>query len=101
LGGGFVCGVGVFIVGGGVRSGRGPVGVAWGPATGRRYGTGEQIEWSEEMIDVEPPGERRTLLYYNKLAETLAGRAELFVTPESVRRQIETIERARHQTGFL
>ncbi|WP_165368335.1 Gfo/Idh/MocA family protein [Phytoactinopolyspora endophytica] len=72
-----------------------------GPAADRRYGTGEQIDWHEQTIEVEPPGGQRTALYYQRLAATLRDGAELFVTPESVRRQIEIIERAREQTGLL
>ncbi|NEE01728.1 Gfo/Idh/MocA family protein [Phytoactinopolyspora halotolerans] len=72
-----------------------------GPAAGRAYGTGEQIAWQEETIQVDPPGGRRTVLYYQHLAATLRDGAELFVTPDSVRRQIEVIERAREQTGML
>ncbi|NDL60131.1 Gfo/Idh/MocA family protein [Phytoactinopolyspora mesophila] len=71
-----------------------------GVAAGRRYGSDEQIDWSEEVIDVEPAGGDRTLHFYRHLAETLRDGAELFVTPESVRRQIEIMERAREQTGF-
>jgi predicted dehydrogenase len=72
-----------------------------GAAAGRRYGTDEQIEWHEETIPVDPPGGQRTILYYRRLAETLRRGADLFVTPQSVRRQIDVIERARQQTGFL
>jgi scyllo-inositol 2-dehydrogenase (NADP+) len=71
-----------------------------GVAAGRRYGSDEQIAWSEEVIDLAPPNGERTLHYYRRLAETLRDGAELFVTPQSVRRQIEIMERAREQTGF-
>lgn len=71
-----------------------------GMAPERRYGTGEQIDWQEETIDVDPPGEQRTVQYYERLAMTLRDDAELFVTPASVRRQIELMERAREQSRY-
>ncbi|NED95717.1 Gfo/Idh/MocA family oxidoreductase [Phytoactinopolyspora alkaliphila] len=67
---------------------------------GRQYGTGEQIDWHEETIDLEPPSGERTVLYYRRLAETLQDGADVFVTPQSVRRQIALMEQARQQTGF-
>lgn len=72
-----------------------------GPAAGRQYGTGETIEWQEETVDVAAPSQERTLHYYRHLHATLRDGADLFVTPESVRRQIDVIARARQQTGFL
>ncbi len=70
-----------------------------GPAPERRYGTGEQIEWHEEVL--RPEQERSpALLFYDHLWGTLREGAPVFVTPESVREQIEIIERAREQTGF-
>ncbi|AYY14001.1 gfo/Idh/MocA family oxidoreductase [Actinobacteria bacterium YIM 96077] len=71
-----------------------------GMAPGRRYGTGEQIDWQEETTVLDPPTEARTLHYYERLAATLRDGAELFVTPGSVRRQIELMERARARAGF-
>jgi scyllo-inositol 2-dehydrogenase (NADP+) len=71
-----------------------------GVAPGRQYGTGEEITWFEETIEVAPPGGERTLQYYQRLADTLRDGADVFVTPESVRRQITLLERAREQTGF-
>lgn len=72
-----------------------------GPAAGRMYGTGENVEWREETIQVPAPSQQRTLDYYEHLYATLREGAELFVTPESVRRQIEIIAQARQQTGYL
>lgn len=70
-------------------------------AAGRRYGTGETIEWQEDTIQVASAGQERTLRYYEHLYATLREGAELFVTPASVRRQIDVIDRARQQTGYL
>lgn len=78
-----------------------PLDVNPGMAPGRRYGTGEKIAWQEETIDLDPPGEARTLQYYDRLAATLRDGADLFVTPESVRRRIALMDQARAQTGFL
>lgn len=72
-----------------------------GAVPGRVYGTGERIDWQEETITPEPPGDERTVLFYQHLARTLRDGADLYVTPVSVRRQIEIIERARLQAGFL
>ncbi|WP_166349614.1 Gfo/Idh/MocA family protein [Phytoactinopolyspora limicola] len=71
-----------------------------GIAAGRKYGTGEQIDWQEETIELAAPGPERTLRYYERLAATLRDGADLYVTPASVRRQIELMERARTQAGF-
>lgn len=71
-----------------------------GAVPGRRYGLDEHIEWHTETIPVEPPGPQRTVRYYHALARTLRHGAELHVTPASIRRQIDTMERTRHQTGF-
>lgn len=77
-----------------------PLEVNEGMAPGRKYGTGEQIDWQEETTVLEAPSDLRTVQYYERLAETLRDGADLFVTPASVRRQIELMERARAQTGF-
>ena len=71
-----------------------------GPAAGRQYGTGEKIEWHEEELDlVTRPGQ--AIQYYDALYETLVNGAPLAVTPESIRRQIEVIDRARRAANFL
>lgn len=66
---------------------------------GRKYGNGETYEWQTETIDVPPPNQR-TQTYYGKLYATLREGAELFVTPSSVRRVSEIVDRARKQTNF-
>ncbi len=70
-----------------------------GPAAGRRYGTGEAIAWREETLR---PAQARSpaLLFYDKLRATIREGAPLFVTAQSIRRQIAIIERAREQAGF-
>jgi predicted dehydrogenase len=71
----------------------GPLALDEGPAAGRRYGTGEQITWQEETL--RPQQERPpAMLFYDRLARTLRENAPLFVTPRSIRPQIEIIERA-------
>lgn len=70
-----------------------------GPAAGRRYGTGETIEWHEETLtpkNEEPP----VKLFYDSMYETIVNGAPLFVTPESIRRQIDVIARAREFAKF-
>lgn len=76
-----------------------PVTASEGPAAGRSYGTPERLDWHEETLR---PKQERTpyALFYDRLADTLRAGAPLFVTPESVRRQIEIIERAREATGL-
>lgn len=66
-----------------------------GAAPQRQYGTDERIDWREETVAVDDAVETSGRAYYERLARTLRHGAELFVTPESVRRQIDVIERAR------
>lgn len=72
-----------------------------GAAAGRKYGTGEVIDWQEETLDFSGEKRSQALKFYDKLDATLTGGADLFVTPQSSQRQIELIERARKQTGYL
>ncbi|HIT73951.1 MAG TPA: Gfo/Idh/MocA family oxidoreductase [Candidatus Avipropionibacterium avicola] len=66
---------------------------------GRAYGNGETYEWQTETIDVPSPNQR-TQGYYSKLYDTIRNGAELFVTPASVRRVAEVVDRARAQSNF-
>lgn len=66
---------------------------------GRAYGNGETYEWETETIEVPPPTQR-TQTYYGKLYETLRNGAELFVTPQSVRRVSALVDQARKQSNF-
>jgi scyllo-inositol 2-dehydrogenase (NADP+) len=70
-----------------------------GPAPGRKYGTGENIEWQEETLR---PSQTRSsaLQFYDRLRSTIREDTPVLVTPQSVRRQIEIIEQAREKTGF-
>ncbi|WP_162606544.1 Gfo/Idh/MocA family protein [Jiangella asiatica] len=72
-----------------------------GAAPERAYPSPETITWQEETIQTPPGSGLRTLLYYQHLARTLRDGEDLFVTPKSVRRQIDIIERARQRTGLL
>jgi scyllo-inositol 2-dehydrogenase (NADP+) len=77
-----------------------PLTVDEGPAAGRRYQRPEDLPWQEEVV--RPVQERSpTLLFYDDLEATLRRGAPVAVTPASVRRQIELIERARWLTGLL
>ncbi|MGH3490758.1 MAG: Gfo/Idh/MocA family protein [Actinopolymorphaceae bacterium] len=71
-----------------------------GPAVGRRYGTGEEISWQQEVRTLGRTPRSAALRYYDKLESTLRHGAEVFVTPESIRRQIQIISDARRQTGY-
>ncbi len=75
----------------------GELAVEEGPAQGRRYGTGEEIPWQEEVLPVEQP-KSPALMFYDLFHATLRERAPLYVTPESVRQQVEILQRARALT---
>ena len=81
-------------------SGWAPLTVDDGPAAGRRYGTGETLDWLEERIVIPEDGRPAALRFYDNLLACVRGEAEPVVTPESVRRQIDILERAREQTGY-
>jgi scyllo-inositol 2-dehydrogenase (NADP+) len=78
----------------------GPLELDEGPAPERRYGTGETIDWQEEVRTLGRGARSAALRFYDRLEATLRDGAELFVTPESVRRQIHIIEEARRLTGY-
>lgn len=69
-----------------------------GAAAGRRYGSGEQITWHDETLH---PQQTRlpVLLFYDRLWATLRENAPLLVTPQSIRPQVEIIERAHAQAA--
>jgi scyllo-inositol 2-dehydrogenase (NADP+) len=71
-----------------------------GPAAGRRYGTGEEISWQQEVRTLGRAPRSAALRYYDRLESTLRDGADVFVTPESIRRQIQIIEDARRLTGY-
>ena len=71
-----------------------------GPAVGRRYGNGETIDWQQEVRTLGRGNRSQALRYYDRLESTLRDGAEVFVTPASVRGQIQVIENARRQTGY-
>lgn len=66
---------------------------------GRAYGNGETYEFQTETVPVGPPN-TRTQQYYSKLHDTIRNGAELFVSPASVRRVCEVVDRARAQSNF-
>lgn len=78
----------------------GPLTIDDGPAAGRRYPAAAPVEWVDERITVPADDRPAALRFYDNLAAALHGDAELVVTPESVRRQIDILDRARVQTGF-
>ena len=70
-----------------------------GAAPGRRYGAPEELPWRQETL--HPLQERSPYaLFYDRLRATLRDGAPVFVTAESVRRQIHVIERARAIGGL-
>lgn len=79
----------------------GPLAVDEGPAVGRKYGTSETLEWTDEKLDTSGTDRSAALMFYDHLGATLRSGADLLVTPESIRRQIEILDRARQQTGYL
>jgi predicted dehydrogenase len=66
-------------------------------AADRRYGADETISFIERE-EPASSGERRS--FYDYLYESLRGGRPLLVTPESVRRTMEVVERARMGTPF-
>lgn len=98
---------------GGLTSDRDAVSVRWfdpsslpelepdeGAVPGRKYGTGETIDWQTERIEIPKDNRSAALMFYDRFYETVRNGADVYITPESVRRQIDIIERARQQTGF-
>lgn len=90
----------------GMATGENPLTVKWvekealppieadpGPAEGRRYGVREELPWN--VKEIVPAGESPTKVLYDHLFESIRHGAPLFVTPESVRTQIEVLERCR------
>lgn len=71
-----------------------------GAVPGRKYGTGETIDWQTEQIEIPKSNRSAALMFYDRFYATVREGTEVYVTPESVRRQIDIIERARQQTGF-
>lgn len=65
----------------------------------RAYTSGEQYQWQTEKIAVPPPT-RRTQAYYERLYGSLRHDDEVFVSPASVRRVLQVLERARAGTAF-
>jgi scyllo-inositol 2-dehydrogenase (NADP+) len=71
-----------------------------GPAVGRRYGSGEQIDWQQEVRTIEGGNRSAALRFYDLLEATVRQGAEVFVTAASIRRQIQIIEDARRTSGY-
>lgn len=74
-----------------------PLSADEGPPADRSYHNGEQIAWREDTVDVKYDDTLLALRYYDRLHAALTGDGPVFVTPESVRRQIDVIERCRAQ----
>jgi len=64
-----------------------------GAAPGRRYGASEELPW--QVKEIVPAGESPTKVLYDHLYQSIRHGAPLFVTPESVRAQIEVLDRCR------
>lgn len=78
-----------------------PIAVDEGPAAGRRYGTQEVLEWTEEKLEAAVNSRPATLMFYDGLAAAIRTGAEPPITAASIRRQIAILQRARQQTGYL
>lgn len=70
-----------------------------GPVPGRKYGTGEVVEWMEESFTL-PANPSQPAEWYRILYNSLVEGAPLLVTPESIRRQMELFEEIRQMSGF-
>lgn len=64
-----------------------------GAAAGRRYGTGEQVPW--RVKEIHPSGDSPTAVVYESLYHSIRHGAPLMITPESVRLQLEVLDRCR------
>jgi len=64
-----------------------------GAAPGRRYGTGEKVPW--QVQEIHPSGESPTAVVYESLYRSIRHGDPLMVTPESVRLQLEVLDRCR------
>lgn len=78
----------------------GPLTLDEGPAAGRRYGTQEALGWQQEQLDTSSSRRSGALSFYDNLQAAITEGAQLLVSADSVRRQIELLRRAREQTGF-
>jgi hypothetical protein len=64
---------------------------------GRKYGTGEKLEFKEETLPAGLEGKRN---FYDYLADSIRKGKPLLVTPESVRNTMEVLRLARKGTQF-
>ena len=64
-----------------------------GPVPGRRYGTGERIPWQTK--EIHPVAESSTAVVYRRLYRSIRHGEPLDITPESVRLQLEVLDRCR------
>lgn len=64
-----------------------------GAAKDRAYGTGEEVPWQVEEIEVDRANQTAHL--YERLWESIRLGKPLFVTPESVREQLALLDRCR------
>lgn len=69
------------------------------PTANRGYNS-EKLEWHTEKWSGENADNELMLSFYRDLSETLRNDAPLKVSPQSVRRQIAIIERAKELGGF-
>lgn len=67
-------------------------------AIGRKYGTGETIEFIEKQF---PAGATSVPSFYDCLNDSIRRGKPLLVTPESVRQTMQVLQRARKGTLFL
>lgn len=64
-----------------------------GAAEGRSYGAPEELPW--QVREIVPAGESHTKVLYDHLYQSIRHGEPLFVTPQSVRLQLEVLDRCR------
>lgn len=70
-----------------------------GAAAGRQYASDKEIPWQHQTWRPQLPTPQARA-FYDHLEATLRRGAPVFVTPESIRRQIEIMQQAREMTGL-
>ena len=74
-----------------------PLEVRDGPAVDRKYGSGEQLPWQENVTSIESRVEGA---FYDNVTGVLRRGEEMVVTPQSVRENIRVLSLIRKGTAF-
>lgn len=75
-----------------------PLPVVEGPAAERRYGNEDKLPWQEKVIPADQGPDKGN--FYDAVYRTVREKAKPYITPESVREVIRTIELIRKGTAF-